>query len=246
MAITVTAIDEGNDPTDGTSFNIGSVTLANNKLYLFAVYSGNTGGTSQAPSSITGTHSGLTWVQVDTCPFNGGNQRVTMMRAMGSSVSSGTIIINFSGTQERVMWQLFEIDGVDTGGTNGSAAVINPTSGGNVDASGNNTSFNLPSAVTATNATIAFCMTNSGITFTEGSGYTPVGTQDSGTSPSMTRFTEWDSTANQTISYTTTGTPISGTVAAELKIASNREVTVGAQVGMNIASTGAVYFGTAE
>ncbi len=62
-------------------------------------------------------------------------------------------------------------------------------------------------------------LANSSAVFAAGSGYSIVGTSAFGTSPSMSRFSQIDTSAQQTVASTATGTPIIGTVAVEIKAA---------------------------
>lgn len=125
-AITAASVTSGQNTTDATSFATASVTPGSNKLQLLAVMNRFS---STPPTTPTVTGNGLTWVQVNTIVTAVGeaydNRRVTVFRAMGAAPSAGTITIDFGGnTQLSCAWSLIEFDGVNTGGTNGSSAVV--------------------------------------------------------------------------------------------------------------------------
>lgn len=102
-----------------------SVAPIPNSLVLVAVANKVAAG---PPNTPTLTGNGLTYVQVATTAFNTiatPLQRITVFRAMGTAPTVGAITIDFAGqTQQEVLWQASDVLGVSTGGTNGSAAVV--------------------------------------------------------------------------------------------------------------------------
>jgi hypothetical protein len=73
----------------------------------------------------TATGNGLTWELVETANETVSWNKITILRAMGSSPTTGQITISFGGqTQLAAMWSISEYDGVDTSGTNGSGAIV--------------------------------------------------------------------------------------------------------------------------
>jgi hypothetical protein len=116
-----------------------SVTPGANRLVLVVV--GNTHGTTANAVTLTGN--GLTYVQIGTLQFNGVLSRLSVFRAMGAAPTAGSITITVGGAQTAtgIGWTVWEINGVDTTGTNGSGAIVQSPS-----ATGNSTN---PTAVMA-------------------------------------------------------------------------------------------------
>jgi len=96
-----------------------------------ACAAGTAGNTNPVDPAVSGN--GLTWVKVGSVNYDasGTTDRATLFlfRSMGASPSSGAITIDWttSVTLANAAWSLDEFDGVDTSGTNGSGAVIQPT-----------------------------------------------------------------------------------------------------------------------
>lgn len=118
MAITCTRLTRGTDFS--APFQTASVSPGANKLLLLGVQVYRSVGT---PATPTASGNGLTWVQVGSTVLYRSDSRLALFRAMGASPSSGVITIT-AASSDQVLWSLHEIDGVDTGGTNGSAAVV--------------------------------------------------------------------------------------------------------------------------
>jgi hypothetical protein len=121
MAIAAAALTGANDTVNNTSFSTASITPTANRLVLALIYNRVWSGTASAPT-LSGN--GLTWVEVanvnTTLP-----RRLTLFRAMGGSPSTGAVTIDMGGvTHVHCIWSIVEFSGVDTGGTNGSAAVV--------------------------------------------------------------------------------------------------------------------------
>ena len=113
----------GNDNTDASSYVTASITPGANKLILAAV--SHRDGTATSAPSLSGN--GLTWVQVDTLGYNSVAtplERTTWFRAMGASPSAGAVTITHTESISNCQWIIFEIDEVDTSGTNGSGAIV--------------------------------------------------------------------------------------------------------------------------
>lgn len=131
MAVTgtqLTVIDFTVAGTPATSFATPSITPSSNKLVLAAVSVLDTGAAAAAPTSVTGN--GLTWVKVaEEDLANVHIVNTSVWRAMGASPSAGVVTANFGFTAEACVMSVSEHGGVDTGGTNGSAAVRQPTGG---------------------------------------------------------------------------------------------------------------------
>lgn len=133
MAITKTDLTSG---FHASSYVTASVSPGANRLVLIAVWSR---GDDTNPTGIAGA--GLTFDMILAQDPSSGSRQMSLWRAMSASPSSGAITITFSGAQTTVSWSVMEFDGVDTGGSNGSAAVVQ--SAGNTDGSGTATSLSV-------------------------------------------------------------------------------------------------------
>ena len=124
MVISASLLVAASDNVNASSYVTASITPPANQLILAFIGSDNeTGSPGQVPT-ISGN--GLTYVQVATAPYAGTiGKRITLFRAMGASPSAGAVTIDFAGVvQNSGDWHIIAFDGVDTGGTNGSAAVV--------------------------------------------------------------------------------------------------------------------------
>lgn len=152
MAITRASLTSGSSSGNASSYSTASVTPSANKLILLTVGSRQSGGVTNPP---TASGNGLTWVQVHT-KSDGNERRVTVFRAMGASPSAGVITIDFGGAaQSNCSWSLNEIDGIDTGGTNGSAAIVAANVKDNLTASAGNLTLTLDAFSSASNGAFA-------------------------------------------------------------------------------------------
>lgn len=169
MAITVSELTSGADTANQQNYSPASISPASNRLITCDVLS--TRGGSTDPSVPTMTGNGLTWVQIDTqlLPLAGTvRARVTSFRAMGASPSAGSPTIAHASAGTGCAWVIKEWDGVDTGGTNGSAAV--PQAAKNTTTAGTTCTTTLGSGLGTGSAHNACYGTNASTTFTaEGS-----------------------------------------------------------------------------
>lgn len=122
MPVTATHLTTNGDANNLSTYVTASITPSANKLIL--VWVGNVSTSGDQTPTLTGN--GLTWVQVASVNgFPAAAARITLFRAMGASPSTGAVTIDFGGTaQHRCLWSICEFGNVDTGGTNGSAAVV--------------------------------------------------------------------------------------------------------------------------
>lgn len=121
----------------GTTATTASATLTNNNLILVSfdavLVSGNGPG---AISSVVDTGCGLTWVKLNSINFGGvegtgTSERLETWRTLGNG-SSCTITATWGQSVSAKLWTVSKLSGVNTGGTNGSAAVgISATAGNN-------------------------------------------------------------------------------------------------------------------
>lgn len=153
--------------TDANSYTTASITPTANTLILVWITSQLLAG----PAAPTLSGNSLTYVQVNSRVQ--GTQRTTLFRAMGATPSAGAITIDFTGvTQSRCAWSVVEFGNVDTGGTHGSAAVVQSA----VDSNAGATSLTVTLAAfgSANNATASGGMHRTTEATTPGAGFTEI------------------------------------------------------------------------
>lgn len=186
MTISASALTVGGSSTDTSSYATASITPTANRLVLVLV----TNFRSLGASTPTLTGNGLTWVQVATVAYAAGGDRATVFRAMGAAPTTGAITIAFGGvTQLACAWSVIEFGGVDTGGTNGSAAVVQSAT--NSVAAGTSLGVTLAAFGSANNGAYAgFGTSQSTSAITPDGGWTEV--HDQGLSGDQGRIeTQW-------------------------------------------------------
>jgi hypothetical protein len=157
VAITNAALTSGTDATNGTSYATASVAPTANRLVMVAVHSpATTAANAAAPSGVSGA--GLTFVKLVERVNTTFGTAVSLWRAMDAAPSSGAITITFANQQERCAWSVFEFDGIDTGGSNGSAAVNSNTA----------SATNAGASASATATLAAFASANNGAVMATG------------------------------------------------------------------------------
>ena len=195
MAIAQNPLTSGSSDTNATSYATASVTPASNALVLIAVASILTGSVPPAPT-LSGN--GLTYVQVATVAFStiaASRVRLTLFRALGASPSAGAITIDFdTEIQAACAWAVSEFSGVNTGGTNGSAAVVqSATDRVNDDATQQTLTVTLAAFADAVNnATYGTFSQSANNLFDPGTGFTQIHDVAAST-PQVGVFTEWKS-----------------------------------------------------
>jgi len=130
-AITCTVLTSNISDTDATSYTTSSITPTSNSLIL-ATFTSRVG--AATPNNPTATGNGLTWVTVDNELYDntGSQKKLTVLRAMGSTPSTGTITFDLAGqTQTGASWSISECSGTDSTGTNGSGAIVQVVSTNN-------------------------------------------------------------------------------------------------------------------
>jgi hypothetical protein len=217
MAVTANHLETAGEALNQDSYDTGSISPTANQLILLFVVSHVGGGTPGVPV-VTGCN--LTWVQAATITFDpiaSPEKRMTLFRAMGGSPTTGALTIDFSSeTQGRCIWSVSEFDGVDTGGTNGSAAVLQPDSD----------RADLVTTLTVTlgafgdagNATVGAFAIGNNETITEGSGFAILG-QAAADSENMQLASEWRNDNDTSVDASWSGTRDAGGLAAEIKAA---------------------------
>lgn len=174
-AVSCAVLTNGQSATNATSYTTASVTPGANRLILLlTAQSRNTGSdcANNDISSVTGNS--LTWVAINKQCFSSAvapTQTVEIWRSMGASPSTGTIAFDVSAsTQINAAWAVVECSGVDTGGTNGSGAVVQ--SAINLIEPGTSLTVTLGAFGSAGNATLGAFGIADNIAITPGSGFT--------------------------------------------------------------------------
>lgn len=221
MAVSVTNLTTGGDTDGNSASTTASITPSSNKLILLTVVSRTA--ISTDPNQPTVTGNSLTWVVVNSVVYDttsSSRRRVTCLRAMGSSPSSGTVSIDFGGqNQTDVGWVIDELSSIDTSGTNGSGAVVQSA----LASDGTNTVSTITATLSAfgsaNNATYGSIGAGGNtFTITAGSGFTIIG--DIAPSGNMRASSEFRSDNDTSVDFSMSGNQEMGLVAIEIKAAS--------------------------
>lgn len=118
-----TSLTTGVTNTDNTVFTTASVSIQANTLITFCVGSRLVSGTTVTDPTASGLSA--TWVIIDKLSGGSDPSRYQVcFRTMSGSSQSGTVTVTFTETMTQAVWNITEWTGVDTGGTNGSAAIV--------------------------------------------------------------------------------------------------------------------------
>lgn len=117
----------GGDWQAATVYQTISVAPEADQLLVLDVNSGMLDGTNPSKPTITGL--GLTWVEDSDVFYNSAGQsrfRLTRFRSMsvGATPTAGKITITYGSEHDRASWCAIQFPNVDTGGTWGSAAIV--------------------------------------------------------------------------------------------------------------------------
>jgi len=152
---------------------------------------------------------------------------------MGASPSSGAITINLPNTHDYCSWHVMEFDGVDTGGTNGSAAVVQSATN---SGSGTAITATLAAFGDAGNGTFSFSggyNTSSVSTTTPGTGFSEIYDTGQAYYYNVTQHSQWradnDTTVTGTWSVSQSGW---AAIAIEIKAAAVGVVNPKGPLGM--------------
>jgi len=187
--------------SEQTSQATASISPTANRLVLIGVVT-NKSDVAGEVTAVSGA--GLTFTQVLNLYF-GGDSCMSVWRALSASPSSGVLTITadsyFYG------WSVMEFASVDTGGTNGSAAIVQSVS--NTAAANNALTVTLAAFGNAENATFGAFSTKVASeparTMTPGSGFAEihdVGLQDPSYGYSNSMATEWRNDNDTTVDAT--------------------------------------------
>lgn len=207
----------GADTDGGASSTTASITPGSNKLILLTVDQ-RTGITAD-PNQPTATGNGLTWVVVNSIVYDttsSSRKRVTVLRALGASPSSGAVTIDFGGQNNTdVHWTIEEVSDTDTSGTNGSGAIVQSVT--NKDETGTASSLTVTLAAFSNTANATFggfgLSTETG--YAVGSGFTLGGTANS-IAGSARVISEWKASNDTGVDITMTGSLVGG-IGIEIK-----------------------------
>ena len=193
-----------------------SSTPASDQLILFS-YTCGAAGVGNVPS-VSGC--GLTWVEVDSTTMS--TRRVAIYRAMGTVTSSGPVVISHgSSSQTRAIGHIQQFFGADTGGTNGSGAIVQANANQMTAVTSSNPGVTLSAFASTANATyfnaalITLVSTNNSYTFS--SDYTVLGSEATN-APVHNQFTMYRDGDDTFPNIVTTALTIWGAVAAEIKL----------------------------
>lgn len=122
MTLAVAHLVSFHSATSATTAVTTSFTPTANRLVIAGVFSADSDGAAPEP---TGAGNSLTWVSIGTQTYFGGIARVTLFRALGASPTAGAFTATYGDSQDLGRTIIIsEVYSVDTGGTNGSAAVV--------------------------------------------------------------------------------------------------------------------------
>lgn len=173
-AVSGTNLTSAADVDGGTTSTTASITPTGNDLVIACVAHQVLSGTVATPT-LSGN--GITWTQVATRTDTGVLRRITLFRGMVASPTTGAVTIDFGGqSQLRSGWNIVQFSGIDTGGSDGSAAVVQSATNAQSDASPQTgitvTLAAFGSTDNATFGCLRYGASASGANLTEGSGFT--------------------------------------------------------------------------
>lgn len=220
MPVTAANLTAGVDADGNSSSTTASVTPTANKLQLLTIRSRT--GISADPNTPTATGNGLTWVTVNSIVYDSASssrKRITVLRAMGSAPTSGTIAIDFGGqNQTSVGWVLDEISGVDISGTNGSGAIVQSATNSDETVTTGTLTVTLSAFSSSKNATFGAFAEGGNGTYTKGTGFTELASVADGTDL-IDLLTEFRSDNDTSVDATDSVNSELGGIAIEIRAA---------------------------
>lgn len=219
MTVAFTNLTSGDDTDGNSTATSASITLTANRLHLLTVSSNQFNGSVAETPTCTG------WTQVATFVYYAGgsnlpSNRLTILRRMPGSDETGTHTIDFNSVnQNEVMYSIDQSDAnVETGGTNGSAAIVQ-----SVTNSGNGTALSATLAAfgDADNGTFgAGTIYTSGMTpWTVGTGFTALTNIAGGFTTDLSLLTEYRTDNDTSVDATASGAGDWGMIALEIAAA---------------------------
>jgi hypothetical protein len=119
-----TLLTSGVDLVNQTSYTTAAVAPAPNALVTIALLSFRSTGAISPTVSGGGMASWTLVTSVDFDSLSLPRRRLSIYRAMSASPGNGPITLNFSSQQSNIEWIVSQWDGVETGGVNGSGAIV--------------------------------------------------------------------------------------------------------------------------
>lgn len=132
MAVTCTNLVQNQDGTDDADSVVASATYTAGRLYLLTLCSRADAVQPTISSIGVPASSGMVWTIIGAAnDFDASGSRRTMFlyRAMPTSTQTGGFTITWGATQTAKTWNVDEIDGMDTSGTQGSGAIVQQVPG---------------------------------------------------------------------------------------------------------------------
>lgn len=216
-AAVCTGLTSGLADNAATSYATASVTPTANRLVLVAVHSANQ---NETPGTPTLSGNGLTYVQVATVLFDtiaAPDGRLTLFRAMGAAPSAGAITISFTANQDGANWSVVECSGTDTGGTNGSAAVVQSAT--NRTNSASSLTVTLAAFGSTDNATYGAFAIGATQALVQGTGFTEIHEVQSSDTPARSTMTEWRNDNDTSVDGSWASLNTAAGIAIEIKAA---------------------------
>jgi hypothetical protein len=211
--ITQTLLTSGNNAANQKIYTTAAIAPAANALVTVAVLMRRSSGA--LTPTVTG--GGMTaWAPVANADFDtqsSPTKRLVIFRAMSATPGSGSITIAFSGSASNVQWIVSQWAGVETGGTNGSGAIVQT----GMARSDGATSLAVSLAPFASANDVAYGVAGvakNGPTVTPASGFTEIAEASSGENSALQA--EWATNQNTVGASWGTSTK-AGLVAVEIK-----------------------------
>lgn len=210
MPSDIVLLTSDSSATDATSYVTASITPPANSLIIVVVANGRTAATT-IPTVDGNGISYFGFRGANALGDDGNFFRISAFRGMSASPTTGTITIDFGATTHQTCaWSVWAVTNVNTGGSNGSAAIVqhNANSG---DTTGANeiVTVTLAAFADAANATFgAFCTIGNGSALGLGSGFFQIHADViSGDVLQQRMETEWrnDNDTTVTMEVATTG-----------------------------------------
>jgi hypothetical protein len=195
MAVAAAHLTTAASDADATSYTTASITPVSGRLVLAWVSNEVEAG---VPAIPTLTGNGLNYVQVATVVV--GFTRLSLFRALGLGPVAGTVAVAFGAqTQLGASWSFSSFSGVNLGGTDGSAAVVQSVT--NSGAAGTTLVVTLAAFADAGNATAGGFRHALAENATAGTGFAILG-QANGAAPARNHATEFRTTTDTTVDAT--------------------------------------------
>jgi hypothetical protein len=119
-----TLLTAGNNAVNQKVYTTASISPAPNALVTVAVLMRRSSGAVSPSVSGGGMTTWETASSVDFDTQGAPTKRLTIFRALSPSPGSGPITITFTSSVSNVQWVVSQWEGVETGGTNGSGAIV--------------------------------------------------------------------------------------------------------------------------